>query len=302
MDAVTGAFSYLGSYIARALLDRGRDVLTLSRRRDPAHPLAGAVAFAPLQFGDPAALAGALHGVDTLYNTYWVRFPRGRCSWDDVLANTRTLQGAAQRAGVRRVVQISVSNSALDSPWGYFRAKAVAERDLLAHTAFSHAIVRPTLIFGAGDILVNNIAWVLRRLALFVVAGDGAYRVQPVAAAEVARLAVAAGARDDAVALDAGGPDVLRFDALVALVRSAIGARSAIVHVPPAIALALAAAAGVVLRDTHALLTRVELETVMANMLVTATPGGGQPFAAWLSDNADGLGARFVSERRMNWR
>src|SRR5918994_1240187 len=98
-----------------------------------------------------------------------------------MLGHTRTLLRAAAEAGVRRVVQLSVTNAASDSRFPYFRAKAAVETDLRA-SGLSHAVVRPTLVFGPGEVLVNNIAWLLRRVPLFVVPGDGRYAVQPVAA------------------------------------------------------------------------------------------------------------------------
>ncbi|CAN5148300.1 hypothetical protein BH09ACT13_BH09ACT13_16500 [soil metagenome] len=177
LDVVTGAFSYTGRHIAEALLARGRSVRTLTRRPAPTgHSLAGKVDIAPLAFDD--TLAERLRGADTLYNTYWVRFERGSTTFDRAVENTTTLFRAAEGAGVRRIVHVSVANPDLDSPPPYFRGKARTEEALRA-SGISHAIVRPTLVFGAEDILVNNIAWGLRHVPVFLIAGDGRYEVQP---------------------------------------------------------------------------------------------------------------------------
>ena len=176
MDAVTGAFSYTGRAIAEELLRRGREVRTLTRRHPAGDPLEGRVGEAPLQFADSTALRRALGDVETLYNTYWVRYARGSTTFDRAVANTRVLLEAAADAGVQRVVHVSVTNAALDSPLPYFRGKAQVEADVAA-SKLSHAIVRPTLVFGANDILVSNIAWGVRHFPVFPISGDGSYRV-----------------------------------------------------------------------------------------------------------------------------
>ena len=174
LDVVTGAFSYTGRHIAEALLARGRRVRTLTRRPAPVgHPLAAKLEVAPLAFDD--ALAESLRGADTLYNTYWIRFERGSSTFDQAVDNTTALFRAAVSAGVRRIVHVSVANPDLDSPFPYFRGKARTEEALRA-TGISHAIVRPTLVFGAEDILVNNIAWGLRHVPVFLVAGAAGTR------------------------------------------------------------------------------------------------------------------------------
>jgi uncharacterized protein YbjT (DUF2867 family) len=209
MHVVTGAFSYTGSYVAGELLSSGASVKTLSRAPDPAHPLSPKVAFGLLRF-DEAALAAELRGVDTLYNTYWVRFEARGVTWESVLANTRVLLRAARTAGVRRVVHFSVSNASEASPYSYSRAKAAAEREV-RNSGLSYAVVRPTLIVGRDDVLLNNIAWALRRLPLFLVPGDGRYRVQPIAVEDLARLGVDLGQGGDDVTCDAAGPDAVPF-------------------------------------------------------------------------------------------
>src|SRR4051794_11869336 len=213
-EVVTGAFSYTGRAIAARLLADGREVRTLSRS-DPGDPRIPAF---PLRFDDPAPFAGA----DTLYNTYWIRFEHGGMTFAQAVENTLTLFRTARAAGVRRIVHISVSNPSEGSPYPYFRGKAEIERRL-AELGIEHSIVRPTLVFGAKDILVNNIAWILRRFPAFLLPGNGEYRVQPVSVEDVARLAVEAEG-----VVDAAGPDTLTFGELVNAVRTAVGSRARI--------------------------------------------------------------------------
>jgi uncharacterized protein YbjT (DUF2867 family) len=298
LDVVTGAFSYTGRHIAEALLARGRTVRTLTRKPDPSHPLATRVEAAPLAFDD--SLERSLQGADTLYNTYWVRFERGPTFFTRAVANTTRLFQAAERAGVRRIVHISVANPDADSPFAYFRGKAQTEKALQV-SGVSHAIVRPTLVFGPEDILVNNIAWGLRHLPIFLVAGDGRYEVQPVSVRDTARICVEAGARADDVILDAAGPQRWTFDDFVRLIGRAIGARPRLWHCPPQIAFRAAQVSGIFLRDVIA--TRDELHALLNGLLVShETPLGTERFDTWVLENAELLGRRYASELRRNFR
>ncbi len=179
LHAVTGAFGYSGKYIARRLLAAGRRVITLTNSTDRANEFGGQTRAFPFHFDRPDELAASLAGVEVLYNTYWVRFNHKLFRHADAVRNTLILFDAAQRAGVRRIVHVSITNPAEDSPLEYFRGKARLERALI-ESGLSYAILRPTVLFGAEDILINNIAWLLRRLPVFGVFGDGSYRLQPI--------------------------------------------------------------------------------------------------------------------------
>ena len=297
-DVVTGAYSYTGRHIAARLLAAGRDVRTLSRR--PRGPGDLEIPSSPLQFEDVPALTAALVGVETLYNTYWIRFPHEGATFEQAVARSGTLFRAARDAGVGRIVHISVTNAAADSPYPYFRGKAAVER-VLAEVGVPYAIVRPTLIFGPQDILVNNIAWILRRFPVFLLPGGGSYEVQPVWVDDVAELAVTAATAPSNPVLDAVGPDTITFGELVRAVREAVGGRAHVVGAPPWAALALTRIAGTLLRDV--VLTRDELGGLMDGLLVTdGVPTGGMRFVSWLTENADVLGNRYVSELARNWR
>ena len=80
-----------------------------------------------------------------------------------------------------------------------------------------YAIIRPTLVFGDGDLLLNNMAWALRRFPVFPVCGSGDYPVQPVYAEDLAAQAVEAGSQSENSVADAAGPDTFSFEALLRL-------------------------------------------------------------------------------------
>ncbi len=301
MDVVTGAFSFTGRAIAEELLARGRGVRTLSRRAAAdGDPLGSHVEWAALQFSDRAALVEAMRGSDVLYTTYWVRFERGGSTFARAVENIRVLVDAAREALVRRVVHVSVSNPSESSPFAYYRGKALAER-VVTESGLSFAIVRPTLVYGSNDILLNNVAWTLRRFPFFAVGGSGAYRVQPVSLAEVASLCVDAGADGQSVTFDAAGPETYSYAELVRLIAAAVGRPARIVRLPGAVVLGLAKVVGMISRDV--LVNGEELGALRAELLCSHEPlRGSGSFAAWLDGAGQGLGLRYASELERNFR
>ena len=300
ISVVTGAFGYTGKYIARRLLDQGSRVRTLTRTPVSRSPFGDDIEARPLDLGDPSGLVAGLEGADILYNTYWVRFARGGVTHDTAVENSRAMLRAAVEAGVRRVVHVSITNATQDSPLPYFRGKALAER-AVRESGLSYAIVRPTVLFSTEDILINNIAWFLRRFPLFPIPGRGGYPVQPVFVDDVARLAVEAGAEVDDVAIDAVGPETFTFEEMVRLLARRVGSRSRLVRTPPPAALLAARMAGRLVRDV--VLSKDELDGLMAGLLVSADPPTASTrFTEWLEAEGASLGQRYASELARHYR
>ncbi len=300
-DLVTGAFSYSGSRIAELLIESGRKVMTLTHHPDREHPLRARVRAWRYRFDDPVALARSLEGISTLYNTYWVRFERDRTTFANAVANSRVLFEAARRAGVARIVHVSIANPSIDSPLPYYRGKALVE-EALAAARVPYAIVRPTFFFGGGrDILVNNIAWILRRMPLFVVPGDGRYLVQPIHVDDFARICLRAADAPGDVIMDAAGRDTMSFEELVRAIRDAVGRRTPILHVPSAAMAALARAFGLLVQDV--VLTADEIRGLTAGLLVSHQPAlGSVSLVEWLNEQAPTLGRRYLNELDRHFR
>lgn len=300
LHVVTGAYGYSGQHIARRLLEQGHAVKTLTGSVRRHNPFGESVPAEPLCFDDPPRLAASLSGATVLYNTYWVRYDMKGISQLQAVENTLTLFRAACEAGVARIVHISMTNPSENSPFGYFRYKAIMEREL-KRMASSWAIVRPALLFGGADILVNNIAWMLRHLPVFGVFGDGRYRLRPVHVDDLARVAVDAGAGTDNVVVDAVGPERFEFREFVRAIGDIIGRRRPIVRMPTRLALAFTRALGWMVGDV--ILTGEEVRALMAGLLDVDGPATGKiRLTDWARSHADALGRRYASElaRRRN--
>ena len=300
VDVVTGAFSYTGSYIASRLLDAGRRVRTLTAHPRPEHPLAGRIGVVPYRFDQPGELVRSFEAATTFYNTYWVRFSRGDTTFQDAVTNSGTLFDAATRAGVQRIVHVSITNADAGSKWPYFRGKAAVEQ-LLAGAGVAYSIVRPTVVFGREDVLVNNIAWLLRHFPLFAIPGQGDYRVRPVFVDDLARLCVESASVAGDHVLNAVGPDILTFEEMVRVVRDAVGSRARLVHVPPATLPALSRLIGLVVQDV--LLTREEFGGLMDELVTVEGPATGSvSYREWVGANGEILGRAYASELGRHFR
>jgi uncharacterized protein YbjT (DUF2867 family) len=295
VDVVTGAFSFTGRYIAARLLEAGREVRTVTRRQDSESPFGDRVrSFPP----DPDGIVAALDGAETLYNTYWIRFPNASTTFEHAVRNSVALLDTARAAGVQRVVQLSVTNAAASSPYAYFRGKAGVD-EALAASGLSHAIVRPTLVFGDGEVLVNNVAWLLRRLPVFVVP-RAPCRIRPIAVEDLAELCVEAGRGEQDVSFDAAGPDELGFEELARVVRSAVGSRAVVARGGRRSVLALTRALGLVTRET--LLTAEELGALADDLLTSdEAPRGTRRIEDWVVANAQALGRQVATGERRPW-
>jgi len=293
---VTGAFGYSGKHIARRLLAKGYIVKTLTNSTGRRHPFEDQVVAEPFHFEEPEKLAAFLSGAAVLYNTYWIRFNHRDFGFPEAIRNSRALFNAAREAGVKRIVHVSITNPSTDSPFEYYRGKALVEK-ALQESGISYAILRPAVLFGAEDILVNNIAWTLRQFPVFGMFGDGNYRLQPIHVEDFAQLAIEAGERRTDDIIEAIGPETFTYRGLVEALGAAIGKPRPIVSVPRAIGYAAAAIVGKIVGDV--VVTRDEVDALMADLLyVEAPPAGATSLRTWAIENAETLGKYYASELR----
>jgi uncharacterized protein YbjT (DUF2867 family) len=298
-DVVTGAFSYSGAAIASELRAAGRRVRTLTGHPGRA-PADTRIEVRPLDFADPAGLAASLRGARTLFNTYWVRFAHGQVSHETAVARSRVLFQAAAEAGVPRVVHVSITHPSADSPYPYFRGKAAVEQ-ALRDLRLSHAVLRPAILFGGNGVLINNIAWLLRRLPVFAVGGSGEYRIRPIHVRDLAQLAVQAGDETGTEVIDAVGPERPTFVELVQFIKETVGSRSQVVRVPGSLIPPAARLLGLALRDT--LLTAEEYQAMADGLADTDGPATGETsLNQWITDHKGTLGRSYANELDRHFR
>jgi len=300
LDVVTGAFGYTGKYITQRLLEVGRRVRTITGHPKRTNGFANQVEIASMDFSDRSGLVRSLRGASVLYNTYWVRFNHGRATFDEAVTNSCVLIQAAREAGVRKIVHLSIANPSLDSHLAYYSGKALVEKAIV-DSGLSFAILRPTVIFGIEDILINNIAWFARHFPVFAIPGSGRYRLQPMFVEDLAELAINSAQQENNVMLDAVGPEIFTFEDLVREIGLAVGAKPKFVHVSPRVALQMLRFVGPIVGDV--ILTCEEIEGLMADLLVSKQPATGQTrFSVWLAQNATVLGKRYTSELQRHYR
>jgi len=294
IHVVTGAFGYSGKYIAKRLLDAGFEVRTLTNSPNRAHPFGKKIEATPFHFDDSERLVESLQGAHVLYNTYWVRFNYQDSQYATAERNTHTLFRAAKAAGIRRIVHVSIANPSKDSPLEYYSGKANVERALI-ESEISYAILRPTVLFGKEDILINNIAWLLRKLPVFGVFGDGNYRLQPIYVDDLAKLAVDQGQGMENLIIDAVGPEIFTYRELVKMIGEVIGKPRPIISIPDSIGMLISWIIGKFTNDVP--ITRDEIEGLKANLLfTTSTPTGSTKLSDWAKENSATLGHRYTSE------
>nr|AIF20813.1 NAD dependent epimerase/dehydratase family protein [uncultured marine group II/III euryarchaeote KM3_94_C01] len=294
---VTGAFGYSGRWIAHHLLEKGIRVRTLTNAIGRDDPFDGRVEVHPLDFDDHEALVESLRGAEVLYNTYWVRYNHPRRNFEHGIAveNSRRLFAAAAEAGVERIVHFSVAHPHKAPDWTYFRGK-VAVEGILHDSDHSYAILRPTVLFGGGrNVLINNIAWMLRKFPVFGVFGMGNYPIQPVHVKDVARVAVEQGELRENVTIDVTGPETFRYKEYIRLLAKSMGLRRLILPIPSTAGWLFGKVLGLFLQDL--VITRAEIRGLKRGLMASdEEPLGVFKFSEWVTENGDKLGRRYQND------
>lgn len=296
IHAITGAFGYTGKYIAKLLLEKGEKVITLTNSLERENDFEGKVKAYPFNFDKPEELQKSLQGVKVLYNTYWVRFNHELFQHGTAVENTLKLFVAAKKAGVERIIHVSISNADKSSHLEYFSGKGKLEEALI-NSKMSYCILRPTVIFGREDILINNIAWVLRKLPVFGVYGKGEYRLQPIHVEDMAEIAVREAQNRENKIIEAIGPETFTYKELVKTIGEIIGKRRKIISVSDGFGYFAGKIISSLKGDVT--ITREEIDGLSADLLYTdAPPAGKIKLTEWAEENKNTLGVNYASELR----
>ena len=300
-NVVTGAFSYTGRYVAKRLLSMGEKVRTLTNHPSLDIEFEKQIETFSLNFDNSQQLVNSLKGATTLYNTYWIRFEHGDVTFEKAIKNSKILINAAVTAGIERIVHISITNPDVNSPFPYFRGKAIVEKHI-KNSGLNYLIIRPTVIFG-GDLstLINNIAWILRRFPIFAIPGSGDYKLQPIYIEDLVDLALNPDFKTNNLIIDAIGPEIFTYNDLVRTIASKIGRNVGFFHTKPEIALIFSNIISYFVKDV--LVTKDEIYGLMSNLLTSNNPPTGKyPLTKWLSENAKSIGKSYISEVKRHYR
>lgn len=300
LHAVTGAYGFTGKYIAEILLKKKHSVITLTNSVSRQNHFGDRIKAYQYNFDQPEKLVESLQGIEVLYNTYWVRFNHKLFTHQNAVKNTLTLFEAARQAGVKKIVHVSITNPSLDSELEYFQGKAVLEEEL-KKSGVAYSILRPAVLFGREDILINNIAWLLRKLPVFPVFGYGSYRVQPIYVRDFAELAVLEGQRKENATINAIGPETYTYKGLIEKIGDIIGTSKPIVSVSPLLGYVAGYCISKFVKDV--VVTKEEINGLMSDLLAVDTqPTGKTKLSQWVQINSDIVGMKYASElsRRVN--
>ena len=297
MHVVTGAFGYTGRWIAHRLLEKGVQVRTLTNAVGRDDPFDGRVEVHPLDFDDHAALVESLRGAEVLYNTYWVRYNHRRRNFEHGIAveNSKRLFKAAAEAGVERIVHFSVAHPHKAPDWTYFCGKVAVEK-YLNDSEYCFAILRPTVLFGGHrNVLINNIAWMLRKFPIFGVFGMGNYPIQPVHVKDVARVAVEQGESRENVTIDVTGPETFRYKEYIGVMAKSMSLRRIILPMPPFVGWLFGKFLGLLLQDL--VITRAEIKGLRRGLMASdEDPLGQLKFSEWIAEHGKDFGKRYQND------
>ena len=237
--AIAGGSGFVGRHLLRRLRAEGHDVRVLARGQATGpggHVASDSSSVAVDLAGDPDALTAALAGCDAVVNLVGVKTERAQGFAAAHVTAVARLVAACERAGIHRLVHVSVAGARDDPGRPYLASKWRGEQAVTG-SGLAWTIVRPGVIFGAGDDFVTNLTAMLRQAAIFPAPGGGSAALEPVAVDDVADAIAAALGRPDTAGqiFDVVGPERLPLRGWITRVAAALGLRAWIVPVPAAL-------------------------------------------------------------------
>ena len=292
--SLTGAFSYTGRYIAKKLASEAIPFRAITNHARPELFPDLNIPVSLLQFTNSELMVEAMEGSDVFINTYWIRYPYRSLTHEKAVENIQFLIDCAKKAKVKQLIHISVTHPSEDSSLSYFRGKALAEK-AVRESGLDYFILRPSLVFGLEDILINNIAWLLRTFPFFALPSPMNYSAQPVYACDVANAVFDVLLSEKSGTRDVVGEEVYLMDELVRLISVAISHPKRILLMPKPLTLLFVRFLGLLLHDR--VLTIDELQGLMENRLISQeAPLGKTSFRSWILQEGSKLGKRYTND------
>lgn len=291
---ITGAFGYSGKYTTEKLLSRGYNVQTITNSLHKKNPFEGKIKVAKLDFQHPDKLTETLKGSDVLINTYWVRFNHKKFNHNEAVENTKIMFDAAKSAGVKKIVHVSITNPDKNSDLEYFKGKGELE-EYLMNLGVPYSIVRPAVLFGEEDILINNIAWMIRHMPLMGVFGKGEYKIQPIYVHDFAEVLITEAENPKNNIVNAIGAETFTYKELILTIKKIIGSKTPVINVSPGFGYRVGKIVSSLKKDVT--ITRPEIKGLMDNLLyVDDKPAGKTKLTEWAEKNKKTLGKKYSNE------
>lgn len=222
---VFGGSGFVGGQVVQDLARRGWRIRVAVRRPDLAWKLQTAGRVGQIQAvrcdaTDPAQVEAALQGADAAVNLIGVLYESGAGSFQAQHVDAaETIAFACAAAGIGRLVHVSAIGANPESDSKYARTKAAGEMAVRAAKPDA-VIIRPSIVFGAGDDFLNRFASMATLSPFLPLIGGGRTRFQPVYVGDVGEAIARAVERPDAAGrtFELGGPAVMTFEAVLKLI------------------------------------------------------------------------------------
>ena len=229
--ALVGGSGVLGTAAAEALAAAGWRVIAICRKPENARHLKplGDLGQIAARFGDvrlPQTLAPALRGANAVVNLVGILDQKGGQGFFEVhRRGAGAVAAAAATVGAKAFVQVSAIGAAPKAESAYARSKAAGEA-AVRQVLPTAAILRPSVVFGAGDQFTNRFANLVAAAPVVPVIAPET-RMQPVYVKDVAAAILTATERQlagEAGALhELAGPEVLTIRQVVEFVADSTG-------------------------------------------------------------------------------
>lgn len=235
--AIVGATGFVGSHLVPYLVQQGHTVIAVSRdgRSLPAWTDAVVPRAVDVTDGD-RGLDAAFAGADGVVHLAAIPRETGGRSFEAInVRGTERVVAAAERAGVGRLVHLSVLGVSDDPKLAYLHSKWRGEQ-AVRNSSLEWIVLRPSLMFGTGDGFFNLVKITLRRWSPGVVAipGSGDTRFQPLSVDDLA-IAVEQSLTDadrSRTMYELGGPDYWNYRQIVDEVMRVTGMRRLKLGIP----------------------------------------------------------------------
>ena len=223
MILITGSTGYIGQHLVRRLVAQGERPRCLARDPQKAARLfpGAALDIARGDTTDPTSLVEAVRGVDTIVHTAFMTADRkesaGNRYEETNVQGTANLIKAAEKAGVKRVIEMSGLGTKQDKPGSYMQGRYLAEK-MLKESILDWTIIQPSVLFGKNAPFIKGLSDLIKSSPVVPLIGGGKIMFQPIYVEDVASVVLwtlAEPAHSLKQTFTIGGPEYYSFTQII---------------------------------------------------------------------------------------